>query len=172
MAKFGHMKMNSVEDRQADGLVNSESLDPAPPSQGLSETKTVQRLKWFDDAEATITPVEVESWEQEVNGELLLTEVADLLRRFVVLPKRAEDALALWVLHTYAFAVRDVTAYIGIESPDKRCGKTTLLTLLSELVNRPVVASNISSSAFFRVITEVRPTLLVDEADTGPARER
>jgi hypothetical protein len=29
-----------------------------------------------------------------------------------------------------------------------------------------VVASNISSSAFFRVIEEVRPTLLIDEADT------
>jgi putative DNA primase/helicase len=41
-----------------------------------------------------------------------------------------------------------------------------LLSLLSELVNRPVVASNISSPAFFRVIAETRPTLLIDEADT------
>src|ERR1043166_9648838 len=35
-----------------------------------------------------------------------------------------------------------------------------------ELVNRPVVAANISSPAFFRVIEETRPTLLIDEADT------
>jgi hypothetical protein len=34
------------------------------------------------------------------------------------------------------------------------------------LVNRPVVAANISSPALFRVIEEVRPTLLIDEADT------
>src|SRR6185369_8240693 len=54
----------------------------------------------------------------------------------------------------------------GIESPEKRCGKTTLLSVLSELVHRPVVASNISSPAFFRVIEETRPTLLIDEADT------
>src|SRR5207245_6803084 len=78
----------------------------------------------------------------------------------------APEALAVWILHTYAFHLRDVTSYIGIESPEKRCGKTTLLTVLSELVNRPVVAANISSPAFFRVIEETRPTLLIDEGDT------
>jgi len=59
-----------------------------------------------------------------------------------------------------------VAAYIGIESPIRRCGKTTLMTLLSELVNRPEPASNISSPAFYRAIEELRPTLLIDEADT------
>src|SRR5205807_18118 len=72
----------------------------------------------------------------------------------------------LWTVHTYGFQLRDVSTYIGIESPEKRCGKTTLLGVLSELVNRPVVAANISSPAFFRVIEETRPTLLIDEADT------
>ena len=55
---------------------------------------------------------------------------------------------------------------MGVESPEKRCGKTTLLSVLSELVSRPVVAANISSPAFFRVIEEARPTWLIDEADT------
>jgi len=50
--------------------------------------------------------------------------------------------------------------------PEKRCGKTTLLTVLSELVNRPVIAANISPPALFRVIEQTRPTLLIDEADT------
>ena len=36
---------------------------------------------------------------------------------------------------------------------------TTLLAVLSQLVNRPVVAANISSPAFFRVIEEARPAL-------------
>ena len=40
------------------------------------------------------------------------------------------------------------------------------MTLLSRLVNRPDVASNISSPAFYRAIEELRPTLLIDEADT------
>jgi len=88
------------------------------------------------------------------------------MRRFVVLPRWAQETLALWVLHTYAFELRDVTAYLGIESPEKRCGKTTLLTVLTELVNRPVIAANISPPALFRVIEQTRPTLLIDEADT------
>src|SRR5947208_1489958 len=50
--------------------------------------------------------------------------------------------------------------------PERQCGKTTLLTVLSELVNRPVVSSNVSPPALFRAIEELRPTLLIDEADT------
>lgn len=109
---------------------------------------------------------EVEAWPEAVSGPALLDDLERLLGRFVVLPKWAAETMALWILHTYAFPLRDVSTYLGIESPEKRCGKTTLLTVLSELVNRPVVAANISSSALFRVIEETRPTLLIDEADT------
>ena len=109
---------------------------------------------------------ETQPWHDPVDGQLLLDDLAKLLRRFVVLPQSAAETLALWTLHTYAFDLRDITAYIGLESPEKRCGKTTLLTVLSELVHRPLVAANISPSAFFRVIEETRPTLLIDEADT------
>jgi hypothetical protein len=101
-----------------------------------------------------------------VEGGALLDELEGVLRRHVVLPAGAGEALALWVLHTYAFERRAVTAYIGLESPEKRCGKTTLLGVLSEVVNRPVAAANISPPALFRVIEEARPTLLIDEADT------
>jgi putative DNA primase/helicase len=41
-----------------------------------------------------------------------------------------------------------------------------LLTLLAAMVNRAIVASNISPPALFRVIEEAQPTLLIDEADT------
>ena len=56
--------------------------------------------------------------------------------------------------------------YIGVVSPEKRCGKTTLLELLALLSNRSLTASNISPSALFRVIEQTKPTLLIDEADT------
>jgi putative DNA primase/helicase len=108
----------------------------------------------------------VEPWAEAVDGAALLEELRKLLKRFVVLPRWGAETLALWTLHTYGFQLRNVTTYVGIASPEKRCGKTTLLTVLSELVNRPVVAANISSPAFFRVIEETQPTLLIDEADT------
>ncbi len=109
---------------------------------------------------------EAEPWPEAVTGDGLLDELDGVLRRFVVLPGAAGEALALWVLHTYAFELREVSTYVGVESPEKRCGKTTLLTVLSELVRRPVVAANISALALFRVIEEAQPTLLIDEADT------
>src|SRR6516225_561445 len=88
-------------------------------------------------------------------------------RRFVVFPKWGAETFALWDLHTYAWQLREVATYIAIESPEKECGKSTLITLLSHFVNRPAVSSNISPSAFFRVIEELQPTLLIDEADTN-----
>jgi hypothetical protein len=109
----------------------------------------------------------LEPWAEAVDGAELLNALARWIRRYVVLEEAAVDALALWVLHTHGFELRDVTVYIGVESPQKRCGKTTLLTVLSEVVNRPIVAANISSPAFFRVIEEMRPTLMIDEADTA-----
>jgi hypothetical protein len=109
---------------------------------------------------------DAEPWPEAVIGEELLDELSRVLARHVVLPEWAADTLALWCVHTYAFELREVGTYIGVESPEKRCGKTTLLTVLGRLVRRPVVAANISSSAFFRVIEETRPTLLIDEADT------
>jgi hypothetical protein len=110
--------------------------------------------------------VAVEPWPEPVDGKRLLDELESLIARFAVLPKWAAPTLALWVVHTYAFHLRLVATYVGIESPAKRCGKTTLLTILCGLVNRPVVASNISSPAFYRVIEEKKPTLMIDEADT------
>src|SRR5437763_2936852 len=108
----------------------------------------------------------IERWPEPVDGKLLLDGLVAVLKRFVVLPKWAAETLALWILHTYAFDLRNISTYIGIESPQKQCGKTTLLTLLSQLVSRPEIAANISPPAFFRVIEETRPTLLIDEGDT------
>src|ERR1051325_10338041 len=109
---------------------------------------------------------DAEPWPEPVVGKSLLAALVALFRRFVILPEWAAETLALWVLHTYSFQYRNVSTYLGIESPEKRCGKTTLLTVLSELVHRPFVAANISPPALFRVIQETRPTLLIDEADT------
>ncbi len=130
---------------------------PTLPATLLPPPSPSWRSAWVRDIEPCPDPVD---------GAQLLDDLARLVRRHVVLPNAAAETLALWVLHTYAFELRDVSAYLGIESPEKRCGKTTLLGVLSELVSRPVIAANISSPAFFRVIEELRPTLLIDEADT------
>ena len=101
-----------------------------------------------------------------MTGSALLSDLRDLINRYVVLPDMAAETLALWVVHTHAFTLREVTTYIGVVSPEKRCGKTTLLDLLRSLAHEAVAAANISPPALFRVIEEEQPTLIIDEADT------
>ncbi len=137
---------------QGEGVLPSQTN---PPSTGHGEGVLLSRSN-----------IPVGPWPSTVIGHELLDAIRTLLSRFVVLPKWAAETLALWVVHTYGSELRDVTTYLGIESPDKGCGKTTLITVLTDLANRAMVASNISPSAFFRVIEELRPTLLIDEADT------
>ncbi|HEX3626485.1 MAG TPA: DUF3631 domain-containing protein [Verrucomicrobiae bacterium] len=96
----------------------------------------------------------------------LLTEIETVIKRHVVLSDAAATALAVWVLHTYVYETRDTVAYVAIESPEKRCGKTTLLTVLAAMGNKPLIASNVTVGALFCAIDTCRPTLFIDEADT------
>src|SRR6267378_4480 len=109
---------------------------------------------------------EVKPWAEPVDGKLLLNELKAALIRFVVLPMWAAETLALWIVHTYIYQWGDVSTYIGVESPEGRCGKSTLMAVLSELAHRAVVSSNISSPAVYHAVAEKQPTLLIDEADT------
>lgn len=96
----------------------------------------------------------------------LLAEIEGVIKGHVALSDHAATALAVWVLHTYVYELRDTVAYVAIESPEKRCGKTTLLSVLAAMAHRPLIASNITVSALFRAIDTLRPTLFIDEADT------
>lgn len=107
-----------------------------------------------------------EPWEYPVNGADLLADLATVYGRYVVLPSGAADSLALWTLHTYLFDRHTITPRLLITSPEKRCGKTTLLTILGELCARSVFTANVTAAVVFRVVDGARPTLLVDEADT------
>ncbi|HWX19611.1 MAG TPA: DUF3631 domain-containing protein, partial [Candidatus Binatia bacterium] len=95
----------------------------------------------------------------------ILNTLVLTLNRFAILPKWAAEAIALFIFHTYAWELRDITAYLGIESPRHRCGKTTLLGIIRRLVNRPEVAAHISSPAMYRTIHAGKVTLITDEFD-------
>jgi len=109
---------------------------------------------------------EIEPWPEPVNGAELLDEIATAVRSYVVMVNHFRDTCALWSMHTYLIDRFFISPRLGIHSPVKRCGKTTLLDVLSRLVARPLPASNVSSASVFRVVEAHRPTLLIDEADT------
>ena len=108
----------------------------------------------------------VEPWPEPVNGAELLDSIRRVFRRYIVLPKDADIALALWVLHAWTMDAGDISPFMVLVSPTKRCGKTSVLILLFFLTPKSELASNITAAALFRHIEAVRPTLLIDEADT------
>src|SRR5215831_7814784 len=60
----------------------------------------------------------------------------------------------------------EVSPFMVLVSPTKRCGKTSVLIVLYYITPRSELAINISPSALFRYVEDVRPTLLIDEADS------
>src|SRR5262245_48341458 len=107
-----------------------------------------------------------EPWPERVDGAALLDDLAQTYRRFVSLPAGGAEALALWIIFTYALDAFDVAPILALCSPLKRCGKTTTEDLTAALAQRPLTAANITVAALYRTVEQFAPTLIVDEADT------
>ncbi len=105
-------------------------------------------------------------WPEPVDGAMLLADVAAAFTRYVALPPLAEVAAALWTVHAHALEAAAASPLLALTSPEKRCGKTTTLSLLARLVPRALLSSNISPASLFRIVEKYSPTLLVDEADS------
>ena len=93
----------------------------------------------------------------------MLDGLCQYLKRYVILPQHAAEALALWILHTWVFDCFDITPYLSITSPTKRCGKTLLMTLLYWLCSRAKKSDSISRAAIYRSVDRDKPTLILDE---------
>jgi putative DNA primase/helicase len=133
----------------ADSVVHQPKCSDATPQQG-----------------AALLFTEPEPWSDAVAGPLLLDELVRTILAYVVLPSPSAVALALWILHTHALDAAQISPRCAVISPEKRCGKTTVLKLLNALVRRPMQVANLTSAVVFRCIEAHQPTLLIDEADT------
>lgn len=120
-------------------------------------------------AEDTLGIPTVEPAAEPVVGADVLDEAAALVREHVICDPPTATAAALWAALTYLAHDADCVhtlPLLVITSPEKRCGKTQLLGVLSKLVQRPLSAGNATAAAVYRVVEQAQPTLLVDEADT------
>ncbi|MBZ0160966.1 MAG: DUF3631 domain-containing protein [bacterium] len=104
-------------------------------------------------------------WPTPVDGADLLTAIEKTLTRFVILPRDAFIAIALWVLHAHVLKAFSLSPILAVLSPTMRCGKSTLLSLLAVLLPRALSTSNITPAALFRSLERYKPCLLVDEGD-------
>ncbi|MDK2743221.1 MAG: DUF3631 domain-containing protein [Nitrospira sp. BO4] len=68
-----------------------------------------------------------------ITGPELLERLEVFLRRFVVMGKDFPSLLALWLTGTYCYTVFEYFPYLVLRSPEKRCGKSRTLDLISLL---------------------------------------
>ena len=111
-------------------------------------------------------------WPEPVDGEILLDELTAAIRQYVVLEDGAAEAIALWIVHTHGLDAFVISPRLAITSAVMRCGKTTLLDILSCLVLRPLAVANVTAAGVFHAVDTTRPTLLVDEGDTFLPKDR
>ena len=137
-----------------------------PESASNGEQGTGDRKKPTEKRGTALDLGDPEPADVPVDGAELLDSIVHLLERFIVLPREAAVAIALWIVHTYLMGIWWLSPILMVNSPTKRCGKTNLLKLVARLVRRGLSASNISTAALFRTIEAYRPTLLLDEAET------
>jgi putative DNA primase/helicase len=129
-----------------------------------AEVQDARKERERSDVEAMFRVVEPS--QEPVNAATLLDEIHQVLRSFIVCDEETSVAATLWIAFTWFIEHVQVAPLAVITAPEKRCGKSQLLSLIGALSRRPMTASNISPSALFRVISKHTPTLLIDEADT------
>jgi Protein of unknown function (DUF3631) len=102
------------------------------------------------------------------DGAQLLDALLATLTRYVVFPDRnSAVAVALWIAATHALPAFECAPRLVITSPEKRCGKTRLLDIITGTCHHPLATVNATVAAVFRSIGGEHPrTLIIDEADT------
>jgi hypothetical protein len=118
-----------------EGSGNRNAVAAAPLSVSAFSQQSAADMDKYLESILAVPPVE--PWPHAVDGAELLEEIRRKITSHVVLPRWAAETMALWVPHTFAFQYRDITTYLGIESPEHRCGKSTLITILSDPPAQP-----------------------------------
>jgi hypothetical protein len=101
-----------------------------------------------------------------IDIESLLDNIEVFILKHTVLPRGTSTAITLWCLSTYLINQFRIYPKLIITSPEKRCGKSTLLDLIEAFTFKATITSNLSTAVIYRLIEETQPTLIMDEADT------
>ncbi|MGE5621182.1 MAG: hypothetical protein ACM3U0_01280 [archaeon] len=78
--------------------------------------------------------------------------------------ERIYSLMTVFAALTHSYEPFDRIPYLWLNG-QKGSGKTTLMSVVSDLVNNPIICANISTAALFRLVDEERPTLFIDEAE-------
>jgi hypothetical protein len=115
---------------------------------------------------ARTLPEDLEPWPEPVSTAELLGAIEAKFRRYVVISDAIAAATTLWTAFAWVVEVAVHAPKLLFRFPDPDAGKSTALGVLRWMVPRPYLAVEATGAAIFRIVDRLKPTLLLDEADT------
>jgi putative DNA primase/helicase len=113
----------------------------------------------------------VASWPEEVDGDALVRNIVQLIRRYVVCSHDDALAVALWIVFAWAHDAATFSPMLVVTSAEPNSGKTTLLSIIAYLTPRPIRTVEITEAALFRALEKYHPTFVIDEFDSVLANQ-
>lgn len=142
--------------KTAVGKVKLNGHEPPPEIVPVTATSILADLAAEIDASAT-------AFESTA---AILDDVVGWLTRYVSFPDpRQADAVALWVMHTWAIDSFDITPRLSVQAPQRESGKTRLLEACGVLILRPRFWILPSPAVVYRTLDLGPTSLLLDEVD-------
>lgn len=129
--------------------------------------KLVKQARTELEAETTKSLViDTEPYQKPVDGAAVANEIYQLVTQHIACTDAVAIASTLWIIFTWVIEASHIAPIAWINAPEKRCGKSQLLTLIALMSKRSLPSSNITAAALFRCIEKYNPTLIIDEVDT------
>jgi hypothetical protein len=105
-------------------------------------------------------------WSSPVDIDDLANKMAILIKRYCVVTDEEADAAVLWIISSYLINGFNIFPKLSLISPQKRCGKSTLMEVISAMSRDGLFTSNVSAASIYRLTEQYELTLFIDEADT------
>ncbi|WP_169393400.1 MULTISPECIES: DUF3631 domain-containing protein [Psychrobacter] len=116
--------------------------------------------------QSTSLVIDTEPYQKPVDGAIIAEEIYRIINQHIACSDAVAIATTLWIIFTWVVEASYIAPIAWINAPEKRCGKSQLLTLIALMSKRSLSSSNITAAALFRCVEKYNPTLIVDEADT------
>jgi Protein of unknown function (DUF3631) len=109
---------------------------------------------------------DVEPWAQPVSTAAVLSALVGKFNKHIAAEPHEIITFALWAMSTWVYqeTARHST-FLVLTSADPIAGKTTALEVLNFTVLRPSLDTDITGPSLYRFVDQMKPTLLMDEAE-------
>jgi hypothetical protein len=107
---------------------------------------------------------------------VILDGILKELKRYVVAPETTLGVVTLWAAFTHLVHHPIISVQIAprlaVQAKTPGSGKSVLLELLANVVHNPRLGSSFTASSILRIVGQVEPTMLLDEAHNVLRRDR